>query len=551
MKLKNFNIPRLTSVLLGHLTKFEPYAKKVLIGAGWCVALFAFYHVVDDWHRSLRSPLPHQYGEGIMTWMSREIDQARWPYGDILATPSRYSCYAPLAPSLTAVISRIVGGDEMRYVFSGRVLTYACWMLAGLLIGYACCRKKLPVLASSLMFLVAIANHSFFWTFRVDATVIAIEAGILALLTRGSPEFIKKMLPVTMVALTMAKPPAVVDLLPIGIMAAALREGPIGGYIVTVWKPALIGAVLSPVVFFSFDAFSGFAMSNNILWEQMASGSLDPDALVRNISRGLLDPPMWIIILLACVAVASNQPRGRLALVSVALSMFFCVTFSTKSGADVNYYFPLIMLICATGFSQFKVNPLHAIPSLLAVVLVGLPFNESPPHRNPAADNKSAYRAEALRRIHDQDNFITEDPFYSVLASRQPMVTDIFQFTIAASNAKLPTGFITSKSSGAWGGDRLSRMLARPTLVSLSEGAIPMGAGYIPEAVWVANISQMRPPTPPFPAKWSNLGPSYYSLALIIPSILILWALLPFRVVCEDREYPPQPRAPRGDGNPF
>jgi hypothetical protein len=532
-----------------HLRNIRPYADKALIGIGWLIALFVFYHVAADWSRSLRTPLPHQYGEGIMTWMAREIDNARWPYGDILGTPSRYSCYAPLAPSIAAAVSRLVGGDEMRYVFSGRILTYACWMLAGLLISYACCRKKLPMFASSLMFLVAISNHSFFWTYRVDAVVIVIEASILALLSRASPSFIRKALPALMIALTMTKPPAVVDLLPIGIMAAALREGSLGDYLRLVWRPALIGAVVSPIVFFSLDAFSGFWMSNNILWEQMSSGSLDVEALVRNISRVLLDPAMWIIVLLAASAVSSNQPRARLTLVSIAVSMFFCVTFSTKAGADANYYFPLVVMLCATAFSQFKNNPNHATVALLAIMLVGLPFDKLPPHRNPASDEKSVYRAEALRRVHDQDNFITEDPFYSVLASRQPMVTDIFQFTIASANAKLPTGFITSKASGAWGGDRLSRMLARPSLVSVSEGAIPMGASYVPEAVWVSNIAQIRPAVPPQQAKWSSLGPSYYALAIIIPLLLIFWALLPFRMVFEGRECPPLSPAPRRGDN--
>jgi hypothetical protein len=518
-----------------------PCLKGGILSAGWLSVLFAGYILAEDWGRALKTPLPHQYGEGVLVWMAREMDESRWPYGDILEVPSRYSCYGPATPALTTLLSRLIGGDELRYVHSGRLLSYSAWFIAALLLAYASARNRLSIAVSSMIFLIAISPHSFFWTLRVDSLVLMFEAAILALLVRGSPSVLKWGLPAAVSALTLTKPPAAADLIPIVIIAIALRGLDWKSAVGLMTRPLLVSVILAPSIFFGLDALTGFRMSDNILWEQMGSGSTSPDGLNRNFRNSLFSSAMWVPLLFATCAIASTQPRGRLMLVSIAISIFLSVTFSTKHGADVNYYFPTMMLICAAAFSYFRLNSLHAPVALLATALLSLPLDPLATHRNPNVDRgQEAYRSDALRRVHDQDNFITEDPFFSVLAGRQPMLTDMFQFTIASSTAGLPTGFMTAKASGAWGGSRLNSMLAKSQPFSPSDGSVPMGVSYVPEAMWNADISKFMPHAPPLKAEWRNLGWDYYRLAFALPLLLLLWACLPFRLFFAGREYPPR-----------
>lgn len=519
------------------LSGVQPYARGFSLAAGWLSAIILSFFLLLDWSKALRFPAPHQYGEGVLVWMTSEIDKGKWPYGDILAVPSRYSCYAPLAPSISATVSRVIPAGEPgeRYVWAGRLTTYVAWCAAAILLAVVAAHTMLSRFAVALMFLSAISVHSFFWSFRVDAAVIACQALVLYVLVKAPARWMKIALPLSVTLLTLTKPPAAVDLLPIGILSIALRGIPPLEFLKMTWKPAVYAVVIAPLTFFALDAMSGMRMSNNILWEQLGSGSTDPDGFTRNLYAALLPPEMWPALAWSAFAIAASVPSGRLKLAAIAISLLLCAAFSTKNGADTNYYFPLIMVLCATAGSYLRLVPGHAPFVLVATAILVLPLDNQPLHRK--TDRQKAdieYKTDALKTIHDRDNFLSEDPFFSVLAGREPLVTDMFQLTLAAANADKSAAYLSNIASGAWGGFRLKGLMARSEDFSLEETAIPMPLSYAHDAVWVKEISKFPPTFPPLSPDWKNVRQEFLKRGFFSFLFLILLALVPTRCLSSD-----------------
>lgn len=529
-----------------------PYFRIFTVSAGWVVACFLFLNMLSDWEKALRYPAPHQYGEGILVWMTKEIDHGRWPYGDILGTPSRYSCYAPLVPAMAAAVSRIVPSsaedestskntDGSTYVYAGRLVNYVNWIIAAALIGIASATTPLSRVAVGLMFLSAISLHSFFSTLRVDSTVMACQGLILFVLTRGDPRRWWVSLPLSVTLLTLAKPPAALDIVPLALLSLALRNIAPKRFAKMAWKPALAAIVIAPVVFFLLDIMSGAWMSNNILIEQLGSGSMSPEDFTHVLRETVLPPQMWTSLFWATLSIGAFVPGGRMKLASIALSLLLCTALATKNGADANYYFPLIMVICATAGSYLRLSPGHATFVIVATTILTLPFDSSVQHRQTERQKADVtYRVEALKTIHDQNNFLTEDPFFSVLADRDPLTTDIFQLTISAARAEKNTRYLTDVATGAWGGRRLRALLARGSEFSLEETAVPMPAGHAYDAVWVKEISRFPPVSSPMKSSWQNIRDGYLKKGLLPAVFLLLLSLVPTRCYARNRQDPQQ-----------
>ena len=524
-----------------------PYVRIFTTATGWVLACFLFLNMLSDWEKALRYPAPHQYGEGILVWMTREIDHGKWPYGDILGTPSRYSCYAPLVPTLSAAVSRFVpsiseddSSSEKNpgsaYVYAGRLVNYTNWVLAAALVGIATTATPLSRVAVGLMFLSALSLHSFFSTLRVDSTVLACQGLVLFILTRGDPRRWWFSIPLSVTLLTLTKPPAVLDIAPIALLSLALRNTKPKDFAKMVWKPALYAIIIAPATFFLLDIMSGTWMSNNILTEQLGSGSMSPEDFSHVLRETVLPRQMWPALFWATLSIGAFVPSGRLKLASIALSLLLCTALATKHGADANYYFPLIMVICATAGSYLRLAPSHATFVIAAATILALPFDSSVQHRQTERQKADVtYRVEALKTIHDQNNFLTEDPFFSVLAGRDPLTTDIFQLTISAARSEKNTRYLTDVASGAWGGRRLRALLARGTEFSLEETAVPMPAGHAYDAVWVKEISRFPPAHSPMKTSWQNIRDGYLKKGLIPAVFLLLLSLAPTRCYARPR----------------
>lgn len=538
------SLPKKLTSLPRILSSCAPRIFKV---AGWIVAIFLFYSLLSDWEKALKFPAPHQYGEGILVWMTREVDNGKWPYGDILDSPSRYSCYAPMVPALASVVSRVIPRSQtpqneevfikgIEYVYAGRLISYSSWIAASILLALASAQTRQSRVAVGLMFLSAVSLHSFFWTLRVDSTVIALQALFLFILVRCHPRHWKILLPLSVTLLTLTKPTAVVDLVPLTILALALRNCSPKNFIKVVWKPILYSILIAPSVFFSLDIFSGMWMSNNILREQLGSGSMSGQDFGFVITSALFSKEMGPVLFWSLLSVAAFVPAGRLKLLAAALSLLLCSAFATKSGADVNYYFPLIAILCSSAGSYLNLVPGHAPFAILVTGLIVLPLDHSPHHRQPYAQKaEAAARVNELRSIHNQDNFLTEDPFFSVLAGRDPLTVDIFQLSRSAARDQKDASNLSCVASGAWGGGRLRVLMARDQEFSLEETASPMPTGHIPDAVWVKEISKFPPPAPPQKNRWSNIKNAFVEKGLIPSIVLLLLASVPTR--CSSRSW--------------
>lgn len=507
-----------------------PYFRGFTSAIGWLVFALLLFSLVNDWNKSLKSPLPHQYGEGIMVWMTREISEGRSPYGDILGTPSRYSCYGPLAPTISAAVSKVIPDSPMRYVYAGRFASYAAWLIAGLLLGYACAEGMLPRAAGMVLLPALVVGNNFFWTFRVDSFVLAAEAALLAVLVRAPPRVLKYALPIAVTALTLTKPPAAADILPLLLIALALRRDPPQESLKILWKPLAVALATAPAVFFGLDLFLGGWMSNNILWVQLGSGNTSGDGLSHNINVVWYNPAMLAVLLWAAFAVASRRdPRGRWLLAAFSTSLVLCATFALKHGADINYFFPGVMVALTLALSQLRVNRFQVALLLAGVAWVVLPLDTAPAHRQGGSSlDSQRLRSEHITKLHSAAGVLTEDPFFSVLASRQPMATDLFQISaVAAHNGKAMSTLVKSSSS-AWGGSRLNEMLARYRPFGPAENATPMGFGYVWDAVWIPSIAAYAPTYPP---QGPNRPPPLreYVRRIVIPAaFLFVLALTPY-----------------------
>ena len=475
------------------------------IAAGIVVVLFLNLLVTlwKDATLSVPVPVPHQYGEGVMVWMAREIDHGRSPYGDILAAPSRYSCYGPLPSTLAALVSRLIPVDDgMRYVIAGRVLNLALWMTAGFALGLLTGR---PVVAFAMACALplAISHISFMWTFRVDSAVAAVESLILLTLVRRRPAELRWLLPALMAALALTKPPAAADLVPLALVAFAFSRLRPLEFARTIVPKLLASGVFALAVFFSLDWIQGGWMSNNILWEQKNSGWSPGVAIGHNMGNFLLKVPVWPMLLWAAWGVASAMSRNaRYALIGVALSLALCSAATMKYGADVNYYVPLLVLLAALCSMRLTSSAQTAV-FLVAVHLAStplIPWDGTPAMHRAVHDYAASQvpTANFLVEAHSSDTVLSEDPFFSVVAGYHPLVTDVFQYNIAAHRAgKVPSDLV-SLTSVMWGGSRVRDLLANWGTLGVSSAPVPAGVPYMPEAVLLRPANSLKVSSPPY-----------------------------------------------------
>lgn len=496
-------------------------------GAVLAMSMYLFSVLWRDASLSVFSPLPHQYGEGVLVWMARELDEGRSPYGDLLGAPSRYSCYGPLPAALTAAASRFVPGQgQMRYAVAGRILNISCWVIAGFLLGLLSGRLP-PAFAMACAFPLAVSETSFMWTFRVDSFLAAIEAGILLVLARAGPRRMSALLPPLLVALALTKPPASVDLVPLVILAFSFTAHRSMSYARMVLPRLLGSGILALFVFFGLDWVQGGWMSDNILRQQMRSGWCSEPAVWANIANFLLRMPCWPILLWAAwgpsAAISRNSKAGLMAL---SISLVACGAASLKYGADVNYYVPTLLVMSALCSMRLTGN-LQSVVFLVAVWIASVPLSASlAAHRNFGYYPQSQKPlSDFIVSAHSNDSTLTEDPFFSVLANRQPLITDMFQYNIAANKSSLVPQKLLEMSSSAWGGSRLRDFLANWGRIESTPPIVAAGVPYMPEAFIVKSTSGMSASSPPYMTKF-NPPFAEYRRKVLVPAALIFAAAL-------------------------
>jgi hypothetical protein len=501
---------------------------KNALASGVVVAASLFIASVlwRDAASSVPTPIPHQYGEGIMTWMSREIDHGRSPYGEILGSPSRYSCYGPVPSVMTAALSRVIPVEtEMRYAIAGRSLNLINWVLAGFMLGMISGRITAG-LAMACALPLAISHISFMWTFRVDSFVALWESAILLCLTRISPRpRFTVLLAALVCALALTKPPALTDLLPILLVALSLFRGSKIEFIHRAIPPVAVSSIAAVLLLFAVDRLSGGWMLNNIIAEQMVSGWNPGSAIQSNFSAFFLKATMIPILIWAAWGPASSRtPHAPAALTALAISLALCGAASMKSGADVNYYIPALVILAACAAQRLTSAP-QSVVFLLALIAFAVPLPQSEAiHRNIGnyPENQKPV-SDFLVATHKNDAMLTEDPFFSVLAGKDPLVTDIFQYNIVAHKRGFVPKPLAEKAVAAWGGTRLRDMLSNWSKRSTESPPYPAGIPYMPEAMMYKSPAGLEVSSPPqyknFPMPWYD-----YSRKILIPSLVLLLA---------------------------
>lgn len=512
-------------------------SQAVALGVVAVLFLNLFTVLWKDATASVPVPVPHQYGEGVMVWMARELDAGRSPYGDILAAPSRYSCYGPLPSALAALISRVVPSDDgMRYVIAGRILNLALWMIAGFSLGLL--SGRIPVgFAMAVALPLAISHISFMWTFRVDSAVAAVESVILLVLARHRPLELRWALPVLLSCLALTKPPAAVDLVPLSLLALAFSSEKPLRFARSVLPHLLTSGALALAVFFALDWVQGGWMSNNILWEQKRSGWNPGVSVGYNVGNFMLKTPMWPILLWCAWGVASSLSRNaRYGLVGLAVSLAACGAASMKYGADVNYYVPALVLMAALAVMRMTSYGQTAV-FLVAIHLAAtplIPWDGMPALHRAVWNYASSQRANAdyLISAHSADTVLSEDPFFSVLAGHHPLVTDVFQYNIAAHRSgKVPSDLL-SLATAAWGGSRLRDLLANWGSMRTTFAPVSAGVPYMPEAFLLSPATGLTVSSPPYLAKHPPPLWEYFRRSLAPATVLFLAGIFwgrPFR----------------------
>lgn len=487
--------------------------------------------------QSVPPPVPHQYGEGVMVWMAREIDAGRSPYGDILGAPSRYSCYGPLPSALAAGLSRLVPRDDgMRYVIAGRILNLALWMTAGFALGMLSGRVVLGFAMACALPLV-ISHISFMWTFRVDSAVAAVESLLLLVLVRRQPGEMRWALPFLMACLALTKPPAAVDLIPLTLLALAFSAEKPLKFARAVLPSMVVSGIFALAVFFTLDWVQGGWMSNNILWEQKRSGWNPGVSVGYNLGNFMLKVPMWPVLLWAAWGVASNFSRNAwCGLTAVGVSLAICGAASMKYGADVNYYVPTLVLLaalCTMRLSSYAQIAVFLVAVHLATTPL-IPWDGTPAmHRvTPGYAAAQKPHSDFLASAHSSDTVLSEDPFFSVLAGHHPLATDIFQYNIAAHReGKVPTELV-GMTTAVWGGSRIKDFLGNWGALGTVAPPIKAGVPYIPEAFLIRPADGLAVSSPPhfsyFPPPWYEYRRRVLFPAMILVLASLFWGL-PFR----------------------
>jgi hypothetical protein len=418
--------------------------------------------IVSDTIQSVTYPLPHDYGEGILAWMTREFFEGRYPYGDITAVPSRYACYGPLPAWIASIFCHFLGEDNMKFVWSGRILNTIYWLGTGTILGLLC-RPKLGALFMTPVIILAISHLSFMCSFRVDSLMILLEAAILYVLVRQRQQVLLFSLPVLVSALTLVKPTAALDLGALVLLGFALGAQSWKEYLTRIVKPGILAIIWAPSIFFTVDLFYHGWMSNNILSIQRISGWAEPYSPDMMTNTFFMTASIWPLVLWALWGPSTHpQAKTRLAFVALALGLLLNGSLALKYGAVTNYYFPLLVLMLGAASLWMRTN-VQMVVFLGVITMAALPLSkQGGPFRNQEVGRERiAEQSRRITEIHKTNHIISEDVFFSVLAGYQTMISDIFQYNLVATQKKIANRELLEATQGFWGDFRVRHLLGR------------------------------------------------------------------------------------------
>ena len=493
--------------------------------------------VVADSVRSIPYPLAHDYGEGILGWMTMEISHGRMPYGDISSVPSRYACYGPLpalmAAGLSPVLSYFTGDIPFRFIMAGRILNTLYWLLAGAILG-ALCRPRLAPFFFAPVLALVISHTSFMWSFRADSMLIMLEASILYVLVRHTAK-LNICLPILVSLLALVKPTGALDLPAIGLMALALHASKPFDYIRTVWKPVLVSIIAAPAVFFAIDflIFGGW-MSNNTLTVQRISGWAEPYSPDFMVGTFFLSSTTWALLLWSLWGPAAQQDsKARLGFVALAMGYLLTGALALKYGAVTNYYFPLLVLMAGCASMILRTNA-QMMVFLGAIAMTSFPLAKLGGEFR-SVSNEDLVKIEELGSkvvaAHNSDRTITEDVFYSVMAGKQTMITDIFQYNLVAAGKGIDNSKLLGASKMVWGDFRMQNLFGKQDLEAIKfkgdfkPESLPVFPYLRAKSFPVSELDQSEwgivPFTPNHGMPWFG-----YVRNTLIPSVLLLLAAM-------------------------
>lgn len=492
--------------------------------ASLMVAFWLLVVLFRDAWSSVFAPWPHRIGEGMMAWMASELSSGRMPYGDILAVPSVYACYGPLPSLMAAMLAMLPPGapPPEYFVWSGRLLNFAAWCAASLLVvAIVRPRSVHPAVAGSV-FLCAVSPFWSFWTFRTDAFVVALEALILLCLVRLPPRHLWWSMVALAPMLALTKIPAALDMVPLVLLAACLRDRPLSEELRRQLPALLAGAASAAGVLAAVNAASGGWMVDNIIFAQLHSGRTTGEifsACVDFALYGRQNAVLWMGLLAVCLS------RRRLSLLALALSLLTCGALATKDGADYNYYLPFIFALAVVAVRELDRAGRLAWASLVLPLAV-LPLGGSL-HRAQAWEVWEKTRSlEQVLAIHKDPSLLSDDPYYSLVAGTRPLATDLFQLSrVTASRGLAPSGLVET-ATAAWGDEFLWVLLGREVGPDSPFGT-PLPHGNYQGAIHVRDLAPLVPDSPPSTSRNESLLPIYLRRLAFPAAMLVLAAFLP------------------------
>lgn len=481
-----------------------------------CLAMLTL--LMHDALVSIFSPFPHRIGEGMMAWMSSQILAGRMPYGDILAIPSRYSCYG-FFPSLLAALPGLAGlpgfaGEGL--VRAGRAMVFVSWCVASFALAFAVRPKSVNPLAAGCLFLCVASQFWAFYAFRVDSFALALEAVILLSLVRLSGRRLAWSIAALAPMLALTRIPAALDILPLAMLSAYLRAVPLATELRRLARPMAIGALSAATVLLLANLASGGWMLNNIVAVQLLSGPTTAEIFCAVADFVLRGPQATLLWAGALVLLLSRS--GSVALWAMSLSLLACGALATKDGADHNYYLPFLLVGTAASMSALDRR------GILPLALLSLPFMFLPLqpalHRAPAWEIEARIsRYQEVADLHRRPAFLTDDPYYSVAVGTEPLATDLFQLSRALAASNRTAASLVESASGAWGGEFIWALLGRTVSPDSPLGS-PLPHGYYQSSVHLYDPRTMVPSSPPQIARHGSLW-RLYVRKVAVPCLLM------------------------------
>jgi hypothetical protein len=460
----------------------------VLAAIFFVIIFFVFHKLV----KITTYPGVLTYGEGVMTWMSWKLSNFSWPYGDILAVPSVYSCYGFL-PSLVAAIGAQLlppgpfpmGADLF---WSGRVLTLVSWVGIGIFLAAIRQEKQWQRLMAAAVPLGIFSTGPFMFSWRVDPFLCLLLSAVMFFYSRKKePVFWLSLAFAGAVALT--KPTALIDFCYFAAFGIILS----GREILYKRELLRLGVVVSGgvLVFGVFNLFSGGWMFNNIIAIQSMSGWKDLAGFDFGFKR-FLDNPLIPLFLLGLFT-AFVKGDARFALIAWLASLYTLCTFAKEGGAE-NYFLPVVI-----GVSPYLARiagrswVLKSVVVLTAVAFFVGDGLDSLGMRWVAKRQGDENRILKVIDFFQTQTVLSEDCMYPVMANREPIVSDIFQLgrvQSAAGGDILP--WIRAAGGRVLGGGRMQWLCGQQP-----EGGIFV---QVPGSEWVSYY-------PNFRCSWNPGGP--------------------------------------------